>query len=99
MRHLVGGILTAREHGIGVQDDGPFHRCERPIATAGFGGMTTGEQDPREHELRRISERIDVIANWLIQGRCGDDDECAKAKRLEIAQLRAQRDRLLGQEQ
>ena len=44
-----------------------------------------------DRELRRIEERIDVVANWLIQGRCGDDDECAAARRLEIEQLQRRR--------
>jgi hypothetical protein len=52
--------------------------------------------DDVERELARISERIDVIANWLMQGRCGDDAECAEARRAEIRHLQAQRDRLLA---
>ena len=56
------------------------------------------DDDERERELRRISDRIDVVANWLIQGRCGDDDECAEAKRLEIAQLKRKREALLSGE-
>jgi hypothetical protein len=49
----------------------------------------------RDGELRRIEERLEVVANWLIQGRCGDDDECAEARRLEIAQLQRRRAELL----
>jgi|1185.fasta_scaffold74628_3 hypothetical protein len=49
----------------------------------------------RDGELRRIEERLEVVANWLIQGRCGDDAECAEARRLEIAHLQRRRAALL----
>jgi hypothetical protein len=53
----------------------------------------------RERELARIAEEIDRHANWLIQGRCGDDSECADAKRALIAALQAKRERLLAGEE
>jgi hypothetical protein len=55
-------------------------------------------EDPvdRDAELRRIEERITVISNWLIQGRCGDDAECIEAKSLELRTLQERRARLHG---
>lgn len=53
--------------------------------------MADGEA---ELELRRIEERITVISNWLIQGRCGDDAECIAARMLELRALQERRDRL-----
>lgn len=50
----------------------------------------TAEQD-RARELARIEERISVLANWLVQGRCGDDAECIAAKRLELESLNRKR--------
>jgi hypothetical protein len=54
------------------------------------------DADQREREIRRIDDRIVVIANWLIQGRCGDDADCAAAKQLEIDHLRRRRDALVA---
>lgn len=58
-------------------------------------GDTVPDAEP-DAELRRIEERITVLSNWLIQGRCGDDAECIAAKTLELRALQAQRDRLRG---
>lgn len=46
--------------------------------------------DERERELKRLNERIDAIANWLIQGRGNED-----ALRMEMRQWQEKRDRLL----
>jgi hypothetical protein len=48
----------------------------------------------RERELARISERITVVANWLIQDRCGDDAECVAARLLEMETLKRRRTEL-----
>lgn len=49
------------------------------------------DEQAHEHELARISERISVLGNWLIQGRCGDDAECIAARLLELEQLERRR--------
>jgi hypothetical protein len=55
-------------------------------------------EDPaaRDAERRRVEERITVISNWLIQGRCGDDSECIEAKTLELRALQARRAKTSG---
>lgn len=55
-------------------------------------------EDPaaRDAERRRVEERITVISNWLIQGRCGDDAECIAAKTQELRALQARRARMSG---
>jgi hypothetical protein len=55
-----------------------------------------GDEVAADAELRRIEERITVLSNWLIQGRCGDDAECIAAKTLELRALQARREELRG---
>ncbi|HEX5826649.1 MAG TPA: hypothetical protein VFY23_03955 [Candidatus Limnocylindrales bacterium] len=54
--------------------------------------------DDREARLAWLSAEIDREANWLIQGRCGDDTECAEAKRARIRQLEAEREAWLARD-
>jgi hypothetical protein len=49
----------------------------------------------REEELERIEALIERTANWLIQGRDGDDREGEAASRLYLAQLKRQKEELL----
>lgn len=59
--------------------------------------MAQEAEEARRRELVRIDERIDMLANWLMQGRCGDSAECADAKRAEIRQLQERRAELVGE--
>lgn len=52
----------------------------------------------KEEELERIQALIDRTANWLIQGRDGDDREGEAASRLYLNQLRKQKEDLLKED-
>jgi hypothetical protein len=55
--------------------------------------MMTEQRTP-EQELERVEALIERTANWLIQGRDGDDSEGEAAARLYLNQLCKQRDAL-----
>lgn len=47
------------------------------------------DEAARDRELKRLDERIEVIAHWLMQGRGNDD-----ALRMEMRQWQEKRERL-----
>jgi hypothetical protein len=49
-------------------------------------------------ELERIEALIERTANWLIQGRDGDDTEGERAARMYLDQLRKQKAELLKED-
>lgn len=49
-------------------------------------------------ELERVEALIERTANWLIQGRDGDDIEGERATRLYLDQLRKQKKELLAED-
>jgi hypothetical protein len=56
--------------------------------------VTTQTDEAREREIARLDALIERWANWLIQGRNGDDTGGADGVRLYLSQLRRERDAL-----